>query len=326
MTGREGSVRFVVGALMLAAAGLAAAIVLLAPGSGSNSAAVGIGAGAVPRVLFTQDEEPAPAPAPEAIADGFDRDEGRAVLGQGKEDEDQSLHGLAHKAHGHYRRHMRAHAARYAFMFVFQTTVMFGVAWILKQYGPAHLPQEAEPEQDPEVGRTVFAYGLLDEKECWSEDLLLCILSWCCTGIQWANNVSKPKISVVSSFWVALMLSALNSYELNALTHGVSFMVWVVIAVYARQKLRDKYGLESGSMITLAQDIFVWCCCCRCAAAQEARQIAHVRTPDVRDAQFGEATQLQVDEDLPSSRRTLLRPNEEGAGRENTANTDLSDL
>jgi len=261
-----------------------------------------------------------------SIDDGFDHVEDGATFGPRREDEGHSLHSLANKTHGLYREHMRQHAIRYVVSFVIQMAMVFGAAWILKRYGSGCLPQESTPDYDPEVGRAVFAYGLFDEKECWSEDLMLCILSCCCPGIQWADNVSKPKVGIFSSFWVALMLSALMSYELNALTHGVSFMFWVGIAVYARQKLREKYALQSGSMMTLAQDICIWCCCVRCAVAQEARQVEHVRTLDIRNAQFGEATQLQVDEAPPSSRRTLLRPNEDGIGRENTANTDVSGL
>mmetsp|Transcript_56574 Transcript_56574/g.112506 ORF Transcript_56574/g.112506 Transcript_56574/m.112506 type:complete len:339 (+) Transcript_56574:32-1048(+) len=335
MTGRMGPVRLVIGKLMLAAGSLAVIVVLLGVGAGRTSAGAGVDAGTVPRALLdvneldfvTQDELDG------AIADGFDRNEDGAMFAPRKEDKDHSAHGfygthvaIANKTHGLYRKHMRKHAASYALLFVVQTAIVFGFAWILRQYGLACLPQESEPDQDPESGRAVFAYGLFDEKECWSEDLVLCILSFCCTGIQWASTVSKPKIGIFSSFWLALTLSALNSYELNALTHGVSSMVWIVIAVYARQSLREKYGLESRSMITLAQDIFVWCCWCRCAVAQEARQVERVRLLDTNNNQFGEASQLQVEEELPSSRRNLLRPNEDGVGRENTANTDVSGL
>jgi len=321
MTGRVSHMRLVVGALPLAATGLAAVIVLLGPGAGRPYAAAGTIAGAVPRSLLTQDDLDKTTGS---IPDGFDRVEGGAMLGPGGEDEGHSLHSLANKTHGLYRAHMRQHAIRYVFSFVIQMALVFGVAWILKRHGPDCLPQESTPDCDPEIGRSVFAYGLFDEKECWSEDLILCILSCCCTGIQWANNVSRPKVGIFSSFWIALTLSALNSYELNALTHGASFMFWVVITVYARQRLREKYGLESGSMMTLAQDICIWCCCVRCAVAQEARQIEHVRTLDSGNPQFGVATQLQVNEAPPSSRQTLLRPNEDGIGRENTANTEIS--
>jgi Cys-rich protein (TIGR01571 family) len=221
---------------------------------------------------------------------------------------------------------MKKNAAYYAFSFMFQTAIVFGVAWLLRQYGPTCLPQELAPDRDPEVGRAVFAYGLMDEKECWSEDLILCIVSCCCPGIQWANNVSNPKIGLVGSFWVALMLASLNSPELYALTHGICYFVWVAIAVTARHRLRGKYGLENGSLVTLFQDIFVWCCCHKCAVAQEARQVAHVRTLDISNTPYGDATQLQVDEEPTSSRRTLLRPTEEGMGRENTANSEVSGL
>jgi len=269
----------------------------------------------VPRALRTQDELVKTAES--ALIDGYED--------EGKEDGDQSLHGLLNRTHGHYRKHMRKHALSYGMSFVCQTCIMFGVAWVYKQFGPTCLPQESAPQHDPEMGRVVFAYGLFDEKEFWTEDLMLCICSWCCTGIQWADNVSKPKIGLFS-FWVALAVSALNSYELNALTHGICYLFWVVVAVYARQRLREKYGLQHGSLITMGQDICVWCCCRCCAVAQEARQVEHVRVLDTLNTQYGPATQLQVDDEPPSSRRTLLRPSEDSMGRENTANTECTEM
>jgi len=315
-----GPIWLVAGALTLAAACFVVIIVPLGPGIGSASADAGIGATAEPRALLTPDERETMAEG--SVADGFDHNEDG-----GRESEEQSLHGMVKKAHGHYRKHMHQHAARYALSFVIQTAITFGVAWVFRQYGPVCLPQESIPDRDPEVGRAVFAYGLLDEKECWSEDLLICILCCCCPGIQWANNVTNPKIGLVGSFWIALMLASLNSWQLHGLTHGVCFLVWVAVAVTIRQRLRRKYGLESGSLASLGQDIFVWYCCHHCAVAQEARQVEHVRTLNVGNMPYGDATQLQVVDEEPSgSHRTLLRPTEDGIGRENTANTDVSGL
>lgn len=304
--------RLVAGALILATSVFAILTCYRGTGDGITSAAPKTRAGSGSMALLIRDEQDTMADG--SISDGFDH----KVRGV-HEGEETSLH-------GHYRKHMRKHAATYVLFFLFQTAIMFMVAWLFRQYGPRCLPQESDPYRDPEECRAVFAYGLLDEKECWSEDLILCVLSWCCPGIQWANNVSNPKIGFISSFWVALTLATLNSYELDALTHGISFLVWVAIAVYTRQRLRGKYGLESGTLITMGQDIFVWCYCFRCAVAQEARQVEHVRTLDVRDTPYGEATQLQVDDEPASTRRTLLRPTEDGMGRENTANSEVSAL
>merc|ERR1712039_165260 len=76
-----------------------------------------------------------------------------------------------------------------------------------------------------------------------------------------------------------LCVSLLSIHELSHLTVGVSHIVFVAIAVYYRQQLREKFGLRSGSADTLAQDCFVWWCCCCCAAAQEARQVERVALP-----------------------------------------------
>merc|ERR1711933_404694 len=137
-------------------------------------------------------------------------------------------------------------------------------------------PIESLHEREPEVGRSVFAYGLFDEKEFWGDDFTICFCSFCCMGLRWAETITNDKVCLAGSFWIMLCVSLLSIHELSHLTVGVSHIVFVAIAVYYRQQLREKFGLRSGSADTLAQDCFVWWCCCCCAAAQEARQVERV--------------------------------------------------
>lgn len=176
------------------------------------------------------------------------------------------------------REHPLRHWLHHLCRFIFHTVVVFVVAWLYKKHWPICLPQGLASKQDPESGAIVFAYGLFDEKRACTEDVKLCVCSWCCVNIQWANNVSNSQMKLFSSFWFALVVSTLNSYQLAIMTRGISYLLWVPVAVYCRQRLREKFGLQHSSLMTLAQDILVWSCCCSCSVAQESRQLEHVRT------------------------------------------------
>jgi len=96
-----------------------------------------------------------------------------------------------------------------------------------QKHRPICLPQGLASKQDPESGAIVFAYGLFDEKRACTEDVKLCVCSWCCVNIQWANNVSNSQMKLFSSFWFALVVSTLNSYQLALMTRGISYLLWV---------------------------------------------------------------------------------------------------
>lgn len=179
--------------------------------------------------------------------------------------------------HKRLQHHRRRHWLKYFIFTIIHSLVTFAVAYALREFRPHWLPQAQGSELDPEVGRQVFAYGMFDEKEAWGEDLPICALSFCCMSIIWANTLASSKVRILGSFWMALWISLLHFHEFNTLTFGAAHLVFVCIAVYCRQKIREKFGLEARSPATYAQDCLVWFLFPCCAAAQEARQVEHVK-------------------------------------------------
>eukprot|EP00930_Biecheleria_cincta_P074213 TRINITY_DN6140_c0_g1_i1.p1 TRINITY_DN6140_c0_g1~~TRINITY_DN6140_c0_g1_i1.p1 ORF type:complete len:371 (+),score=47.20 TRINITY_DN6140_c0_g1_i1:162-1115(+) len=136
-----------------------------------------------------------------------------------------------------------------------------------------------------------FSSGLF---ECGS-DLGTCMLSCCCPSAQWAHNVGMVPIG---AFWAAFflrltftvildvsgdMLGLLFFFNLQGadeqtmrkifqtLSDGCTTAL-VVLGMLARQRLRTKFGMETGGIIML-QDTCLHLCCACCAIAQEARHI-----------------------------------------------------
>merc|ERR1712203_922593 len=93
---------------------------------------------------------------------------------------------------------------------------------------------------------------------------------------------THQKVQLASSFWIMLVVSLLSFRELSHASLGITHLASVFVAVYYRQELRKKFGLDFGSPETITQDVLIWCCCFVCAAAQEARQIERVRIPSER--------------------------------------------
>jgi len=191
-------------------------------------------------------------------------------------DDDEPVH---HRLHRHLRRHHEEWAGTNFMAFVFHVGVMGAVAYLYLKNKPMELPQFAQQEREPELGRNVFAFGLFDEKECWGDDYMICLCSMFCLPIQWAETMSHEKVRLIGGFWVAFAMATLACQELADFTFGISHIVFVIFAVTHRQKLRKKFGLSAGTPETYFQDILVWCCCVFCAAAQEARQVQRVSLP-----------------------------------------------
>jgi Cys-rich protein (TIGR01571 family) len=117
-----------------------------------------------------------------------------------------------------------------------------------------------------------FYFKLFQCDECCGRDQRICVCAFCCTGIRWAETLSREKIKFGLGFWSLLLFcSACEGLTFLGLT-----FVFVAVAVYFRQKLRAAFGLEVGTFRTYAMDCFVWFCCAPCAAAQEAREVQYL--------------------------------------------------
>jgi Cys-rich protein (TIGR01571 family) len=92
---------------------------------------------------------------------------------------------------------------------------------------------------------------------------------------------SLPR-ALISGFWKALCVTVAMQF-LFYHTGGIGFTVFVCIAVYFRQKLRQMYGLPNMTGSVLAMDCLYWCFCPCCTIAQETRQVQFVTGRDVKN-------------------------------------------
>lgn len=119
-----------------------------------------------------------------------------------------------------------------------------------------------------------------------------------------------------------LTVSILGMHELSHLTFTISHILFVGIAVYYRQQLREKFGLSSGTWDTILQDCIVWCCCPCCAAAQEARQVERVSLTSNREIpRIGQAATGLT---LPAVTGTVVQTQQRGADNQLRAANSFS--
>lgn len=142
--------------------------------------------------------------------------------------------------------------------------------------GLAEPPAEALFERSGDHQKGDFYFGILQFDECCGRDQRICVCAWCCLGIRWAETLSREKVKLGIGFWsLFLFCTVCEAFAFL----GISTVVFVLAAVYFRQKLRAAFGLEHGTGATLASDCFAWCCCAPCAAAQEAREVEYLPVP-----------------------------------------------
>jgi Cys-rich protein (TIGR01571 family) len=127
-------------------------------------------------------------------------------------------------------------------------------------------PQEVQPDE--------FQFGAFDASGCCSRDLQICMCSFFCTFVRWADTASNPKIGFLE-FYPAVFISALLSC-VSAITFGTSMPILLLIAILLRQRIRRAYNLPSGTCGSLCSDCLLWFFCPCCAACQEARQVEYV--------------------------------------------------
>jgi len=100
------------------------------------------------------------------------------------------------------------------------------------------------------------------------QDSNICICSFCCFGLRWADTTS---LAGFLSFWVALFCISVMAF-LNAAMMFILFGIFTsTLILYFRHKLRRKLGVEAWTLGTCCIDLVYVCCCPCCAISQEAR-------------------------------------------------------
>jgi len=100
------------------------------------------------------------------------------------------------------------------------------------------------------------------------EDRHICLLSFCCPAVRWADTVDKVGLA---KYWCAIIVYLALIYLLP-FTAGFGLIAFALVMTAFRGKLRRKFNIESNNLVVI-KDLcaFSWCCCC--AIAQEARMV-----------------------------------------------------
>merc|ERR1719468_445161 len=81
----------------------------------------------------------------------------------------------------------------------------------------------------------------------------------------------EPPEGQLMSFWAAFFVFTMLEISIG-IFYGLLWAVYIVMCVWFRQQIREKYGLKK-ERDTYAWDCLAWSFCCACAAAQEAKQV-----------------------------------------------------
>jgi len=134
-------------------------------------------------------------------------------------------------------------------------------------------PEKIDPKDELENGHF----------NCFS-DVNICLMSTFCSGIRWADTMGMAGIL---AFWAAFSMYMVLA-TLNFIFPAMGFgFILLIVCVYLRQSLRNKFEVPSFTVVTILQDFLYYCCCPCCAIAQEARvmeqayQVGHKVTQDV---------------------------------------------
>lgn len=88
--------------------------------------------------------------------------------------------------------------------------------------------------------------------------------------MRWADTLDQQE---VLSYWPAFLamfgLSLLHIY-----TNAISVVFVVMLGVFYRQKLRQRFEIDNKTPTTVMHDVLAWLCCQPCAIIQEAREEA----------------------------------------------------
>lgn len=128
-------------------------------------------------------------------------------------------------------------------------------------------------------GNEHFTYGFCD-CHC-SEDWAICLFAACCPLIRWADTVNGNTRFQLLPYWAAILMwlsIEVGLLLLGVFVHGAEFVtplavIFALIGIYYRQKLRAVFGHDPYTARTVCLDTMAWCCCPCCAIVQEAREV-----------------------------------------------------
>lgn len=128
---------------------------------------------------------------------------------------------------------------------------------------------EPSPDADPENADLEFQHFSSGVLDC-SQDFRSCCWAAWCPCIRWADNM---KMLGIVGYWIGTSLFCsiviLSAFSGCVVLWCAASLLWMSY----RQRLRQKFGMDHGSLRTYVVDYLLYCCCCQCAIAQETRHI-----------------------------------------------------
>jgi len=113
-------------------------------------------------------------------------------------------------------------------------------------------------------GQPTFSFSLFS---CFS-DMKICLAGCLCGGCRWAQTLERNhQLKYWQGIAIVVACEVLASYTFN-----ISGFVFILVAVYYRQKLREYYSMEWKTPKTVILDCLSWACCSCCSIIQEARE------------------------------------------------------
>jgi len=149
--------------------------------------------------------------------------------------------------------------------------LLFGIV-LAFAYKQARLKHNEPFQPSPRIDlqdrehRKDFSFSLFG---CFG-DMNVCLVGCCCPCLRWADTVDRKQLL---PYWWAFSLM-FGLMLLHVYTMGLSTLIACIVGITYRQRLRKRYGFDSGTLGTLAYDSMAWFCCQPCAVIQEAREEA----------------------------------------------------
>jgi len=152
---------------------------------------------------------------------------------------------------------------------------MLVFAWIYGNCCTYEYPRPSKniSKSDP----SYFSFSLFDGCRC-DPDRRIQVFSCCCLPVRWADTASAPKLGGFRFWPTVVFISALLA--LAPISMGITAVIFTIIAIIHRQKMRKIYGMPYWTYSTCVKDCLVWSCCPCCATMQEALQMEFVDPPD----------------------------------------------
>lgn len=158
---------------------------------------------------------------------------------------------------------------------IFYFAFMLLFAWI---YGTCFTYEYPKPSTNfSKADPSYFSFSLFEGCKC-DPDRRIPLFSCCCLPVRWADTASAPKLGGFRFWPTVVFISALLA--LAPATFYITAVIFTVMAIVHRQKIRKVYGMPYWTYSTFVKDCLVWSCCPCCATMQEALQMEFVDPPD----------------------------------------------